>query len=306
MDNRGRIQDAIEHDGQLAADVLLGDLAEELGALVVHLETDHGGTGHRVTVGHGAGDIGAGQPPLRLAFDHVRLQARAAVGLAALLLEDLVTGLDHAGVQLLAAVGVDQAEFQEGGLLDVGHGALFVLLRQAGQLDEDPVVARGLDDGLGHAELVHAATQDLDGLREGPFLLELGHQVVGVGDQGIGLHGHQEGGAALQIQAQAHLAGPFTLQAVEDVAGGLALFGGLRQRKVAGDVVGANGLQQIGKLPVRVGLLQLSQPGQNALEGVVALGGRDPQLKLLRQVLAGHRQEVVNRPDQDEDDRRGP
>src|SRR5438552_1917882 len=39
-DNRGRIKLAIEHDGQTAADIFAGDLAEALGAFRVEGEAD--------------------------------------------------------------------------------------------------------------------------------------------------------------------------------------------------------------------------------------------------------------------------
>ena len=45
-------------------------------------------------------------------------------------------------------------------------GAFLVGFRQAGQLDQNAVAARRLDDRLGHAELVHALAQHLHRLRQ--------------------------------------------------------------------------------------------------------------------------------------------
>ena len=78
-----------------------------------------------------------------------------------------------------------------------------------GQLDQDAVVALRLDERFGDAELIHAFAQHFDRMGEG------GAGIRGLG-QPVGVHAHEEGGAALQVEAQPDASGGLALQAVQD------------------------------------------------------------------------------------------
>ena len=101
-------------------------------------------------------------------------------------------------------------------------GAFLVGGGQAGQLDQNAVVALGLDERLGHAEFIHALAQHFDRMGEG------GAGIGGLG-QPVGVHLHEEGGAALQVEAQPDAAGGLALQAVENESRRVQLVPSLRR-----------------------------------------------------------------------------
>ena len=169
----------VEHDGQLAADVVAGDLLEAAGAVRRELEADGrvlplvGRTADVAQVlardGRNLGHkVKAGMAAFGVAFDDFgvlgdgsveRLQQRGFVGRGA---------------------GFDQPPFQDGRGLDDALDALGVV--DARQLDDDLVAAVALDDRLGHAELVDAVADGLDRLVDGLVAQRL---------HGHGLHGHR-------------------------------------------------------------------------------------------------------------------
>jgi len=94
----------------------------------------------------------------------------------------------------LGALRVDHAEFEERGPLQGALGALLVGLGQAGNLNQNPVLALGLKLRFGHAEAVDTLAQDFHRLFEGVAFVD--HVL-----EAVGVHCHQERCAALQVEA---------------------------------------------------------------------------------------------------------
>ena len=91
------------------------------------------------------------------------------------------SGAALAGRPLGVGALVEQAELEERRLAEQGLGPFRVL--HAGELDEDPVVALLLDGGLGHAELVDAVADGLEGLPDGE-VAQCGDLAGPVGEDG--------------------------------------------------------------------------------------------------------------------------
>ncbi len=161
LDDRGRLDLLVEDDGDLLADVGAGDLLEAGAAVGVEGEGD----GRAVPlVGHPA------DGPQVLARDRGDLVDEIEAGLAALgiALEDLGVVGDHPVIGLEQGrlvggrAGLDELPFQDGGDLDQLLDAVGVV--DAGQLDDDLVVALPLDEGLGDAQAVDAVVDRFLGL----------------------------------------------------------------------------------------------------------------------------------------------
>ena len=75
-----------------------------------------------------------------------------------------ISGRNHATGQLPFAVGVHQAEFEEGRLLNLRLGLQLVGLAQARQLHQDAATAGRGDHRLGHTKAIHTTAEHLDGL----------------------------------------------------------------------------------------------------------------------------------------------
>src|SRR5437879_4150430 len=67
----------------------------------------------------------------------------------------LITRLTHTFEHKLIALRMDHPELQEGRLLDAVLSLFLVRLGKPGQLDQNAVAARRLNDRLGHAKLIH-------------------------------------------------------------------------------------------------------------------------------------------------------
>ena len=117
--------------------------------------------------------------------------------------QKLVAGLAHALQDETIALRLHEAEFQIGRFLNLCAGVVLVGIGQARQLNEDAVVAGRLDDGLGHAEPIHALAQHFRGLGQSlVHPLRMGKGGVGISSQVVGVYAHQERCAALQIQTE--------------------------------------------------------------------------------------------------------
>ena len=263
-----------------------------------------------VADGHGELDVFAGEAVFGFAFDEVAGDFLGVLGAVGVGLE-LVAGFADALLNQIIAVGMHDAEFEVGGLLNLGLGEFLVGFGEAGELDEDAVIALRLDDWLGDAELVHALAEDFDGLGK-DALVFLGHvgtggvRAGGVGEGGEGLgeiHANEERGAALQVQAELELARAFALELVQDETRGVVvvLLGFiLVEREVFLDVVRADGFHEVGELAFGVHLLQNIEARDNSLVGLVLPDGLDVEHG--GQVRAGGRINLHRRPDEDDDD----
>ncbi len=165
IDARGRVHVAVQDDGQLLADVALGDLAEAPGPLRIELDGDLP-IARRIGVGRdfGARELGPRQQRPLLDDDGYLL-----LGLSVLVhpaLGEEFGALRQAPGDGLVDWGliVDELEFEEGRLADESLGARGVL--QPGKLYEDPIVALAGDDRLRHAELIDAVADRLHGLAD--------------------------------------------------------------------------------------------------------------------------------------------
>ncbi len=152
--HRRRDHLVVEHDGEGQPDILLGDLAEALGAGGVEAEGHHRLAGAAVEAGLRVDQILAGDQ--HLVLQHV------GIGRSLGAVDELVAGRHLLGGGGLHRVdgGIDQLEFELAGLADQRLQALDVL--DARDLHEDAVAALALDAGLGGAEGVDAAPDGLD------------------------------------------------------------------------------------------------------------------------------------------------
>ena len=177
---------------------------------------------------------------------------------------------------------MDETEFQERRPLNLLHRALPVGFRQAGQLNENAVVALRLDDRLRHAKPVHAFAQHFDRLRQGAFQFgylirdqfDLARSLVGDRldiDQAVGVHGDQERRAALQIDAEFDVAGGLALQTAQDKRRGMRFAFHVIHREIVRDVVGPDGFDQIVVSAVRMDFLQFLGFMDDRGEGGVAV-----------------------------------
>ena len=91
--------------------------------------------------------------PLGIALEHVHV-----VG-------DLAAEILEEGLLVGGGAGLGQLPLEHGRRLDDVHDPLEVV--DAGQLDDEPLVALALDDRLGHAELVDAVADRFEGLVDG-------------------------------------------------------------------------------------------------------------------------------------------
>ena len=125
---------------------------------------------------------------------------------------------------------------------------------------------------------------------------------IGIGGVGeaVGVHFHQEGGAALQVEAQPDAAGGFALQAVQDISCWVQLLFGAEGREIGSDVVGADGLRQIVIGFLRHGLLQglrlLENSGKGGVPGGGLLAEDQQEVPPLRRI------KLIERPQDNEDD----
>ena len=110
-----------------------------------------------------------------------------------LLRHDFVSRLNDALLNELRAVGMHHAKFQKRRLLDLLARIILLRLGQSGKLNQNPILARLLDDGFGDAQLVHALTEHFDGVFERAVLLFRARQLVRV-------HRDEKRRAAPQIQ----------------------------------------------------------------------------------------------------------
>ena len=174
VDPRGRVEVAVEDDGEMAPDVLLGHLTEDPRPDRVKLDR-HLPVAGRVRIRRDLRPVqlGAGEQRLFL-HDERRLALGLRLLVHAPLVQDLVALGELARQRLLRAHAVvDQLELQQRRLADEGLGALRIL--DTRQLDQDAVLALPSDRRLGHPELVDAVADRLDALpdrevRDGPCL----------------------------------------------------------------------------------------------------------------------------------------
>ena len=246
--------------------ILTGDLGKLFGALGIQSEVDFR-LAQVAAHHHGALDSAAGHFSLLPDLDFLR--ALPAIAHPLLALEDFVTGLNNAILDVLIAGGTHQTEFQECRSLNGNLGAFLIGGRQTGQLDENAVVPFRLNDGLSDPELVNALAQHFDRMRESS---------AGIGRFGqlVGVHADEEGRAALQVQAQADAAGGFALQTVQDISRGVQLILGSEGGEIVRNVVGADRLRQVvvrllrHRLLQRLGFLEKGAKGRVAARRLLA------------------------------------
>jgi len=200
LDVRRGFQLAVQNDRQTVADIFARGLAEFFRAVIGQCEINLrlaqiAAHDHRVF------DDVAREAILRFAADDDLFQRGLAIGLLFDALEQLVTRRNRFAVaDDFVAVVIDHAKFEIGLLLNLFLRIFLVRLREAGQLDQDPVAAGGLNDRFGHAETVDAFAQDIHGLRH----CGAGHvrarllRAIGAGlKQDVRIHLQKEGSAAL-------------------------------------------------------------------------------------------------------------
>ena len=122
-----------------------------------------------------------------------------------------------------------------------GHipGAVHFGSTQAGELDQNAVLADRLKDGLGDTETIDTSSEHFDGLRKGGFALESFHHRVDLirgirvgGLEGVGVHSQKERCPALEIDTEADFSCGFALNLVQNVRVGIDIQTGLVLREV--------------------------------------------------------------------------
>jgi len=125
--------------------------------------------------------------------------------------------------------------------------------------------------------------------------------LLGLGNL-VGVHLDQERCAALQVETELDLARGIALQVMENGQGRFGLRRDVDERKVAGQVVGADRLQQIGKRPARGLLLQLLGPAED--RGEIGVGVDRAALEFLQQIAVRWRVNFPQRPGHDKNHQR--
>lgn len=236
----------------------------------------------RVAVDAGAFHVFAGEAQLGSALHEVGDEDIFAVAALAFFLQQFVARREPPVADEGVGFRMHHAELKEGGLFDLVADTLVFRLRETGHHDEDAVLAGRLDDGFGDAELVDALAEHFDGVGERGLFHRGLVRAVGVGEELGTVHEHQEGRAALEIESELDLAGGLALEAVQNRAGRLLLGGDIEDGEIAGDRVGADGLEQVfvgivfADLFFERLLLQRLGPGDDGGEvGVLAAGAAD-------------------------------
>ena len=294
VDPGGRIHVAIEDDGQMLANVLLSDLAENPGAHRVELDGDLP-VARRVGIRLHLGTVQLGTRQQRALLDHVR---HLALDLRLLVDPSLVEELRSLGQP--SGLGVlhrrpliEQLELEQRRLADQGLGPFGILNTR--QLDQDAVLALTGDGRLGHAELIHAIADRLDALAHG----EIGQPL----DLGIGEHELEGPGGRVLVAAQEPSELVRRGQRVVPVLGRGELDGD-RGTALAGDAGNADALALEGGLQI------LGRPIGLAGDGLVGLHAQD-QMDASLEVEAEvdrflRRVEVPERPQDDDGNDRDP
>ena len=164
-DARGRNHLVVEHDGERLADIGRRHLAKPLAAANIELEIHHGLGGPLVKARLGIREI--------LALHHDLLFNRQGAGLIHLRQQIHIGGV-------VAGVG-DEAEFELGGGAKQFLQAPGIL--QARHLHQHAIIALPLNVGLGRAQSIHAAADDLDALID---------RATGLVDEARVRHGHAD------------------------------------------------------------------------------------------------------------------
>ena len=165
LKNGGRDDLSIEDNRHLASFVLAGDFVENLGPLGVQLEGNT--VALLVKVGEGSGHILTRQR--RSALDEdlcaLGLILAGAVGFQHERgVHDLLAFLDAFDAGRTAFVYDGEFEFCD--TLELGFRLIELLRVEAGNLNQDAILALGSDDRFADAVLVHALADDLDCLIE--------------------------------------------------------------------------------------------------------------------------------------------
>ena len=125
---------------------------------------------------------------------------------------------------------MNEAKLKERGLCDQLSGLGLIGRRKAGQLDHDLILTHRPYVRLDHAAklIVHTASQHFHRLGQGTLLLD----PIG----GVHLHLDEEGGTALQIEAELDLTGGIPLQLLHDQV--VHLLGRLLAAELVVEVIG--------------------------------------------------------------------
>ena len=148
------------------------------------------------------------------------------------------TRLELISLDQLITLRMNHTKFEESGPLERSDRFLLFGRRKAGKLDQNGITTLRLNQRFGDAESVHPPAQHFDRLRQS------GGGVGGVGEP-AGIHLHQEGGASLQIQAQADAPGGGPLEPVQDKCRRVLLGLRIKEGEIARDVVRPDGLLQV-------------------------------------------------------------
>src|ERR1041385_3911570 len=133
---------------------------------------------------------------------------------------------------------MDQTKFQKGSLLDLCAGSIDISLRKTWKLNQNAVLALGLQDWFSDTKLIDALAQHFDRLLKDGLLVDING--VGAGSFRC-VDANQERCAALQIQTELHLAGGGLLNLVQNGPLKFSWSRSLNIRKIFCDVVRADG-----------------------------------------------------------------
>ena len=106
----------------------------------------------------------------------------------------------------------------------------------------------------------------------------------------------------MQVQAKANAAGGLALEAIENVNSGMGFVLRVVIREIVGDVVGADGFNEVVVTPLRRNFLQVLRLVHDGSEGRVALASIDIVAEERDEVLARRRDYLVERPEDDKND----
>ena len=211
LDGRGRVELAVEHDGQASetagALALRGDFTSDGGELLPALLGKHeDDLGLAIHIGAGKCLVDAFAGHFRDAFDEDFFDAGLAPAALVVEGENLIAGRNFArGDAVGGERRVDEAEIETGRFLDGVDDLGVVAGVEAGELDFDAVFTDFADHGLRDAVGVDAGADDLDSL--GDFLLTLFEVALG-----IGLVGRFEGDGDAAVEVEAELEAAFRAQ----------------------------------------------------------------------------------------------
>ena len=308
---RSGYQLAVQDDGQRMANILASHLGKDVRAVRSQRKLDFC-RAHGIVIDPCIGDIIAGQ--FRLLFDKHHRDSPAFVLIAGFFHpQQVVSRIRRQTLDILldeaVAFGIDQAKFEERDALDPLARVFLHVFGKAGQLNQDTVFAFRLDDGLRHAERVHALAQYFHRLIQIAAFVAVAsgrdhirpvHHVGLAFDPAV-IRRYQERRAALQIDAELDFSCGLLLQPRQHHFVGIQFLARVHEiRKIPGEIVGlADRFREIGIIgPVRELLLQLLKTLDDVRIFRVLVFADGLVLKHVAQFPAHRRVDLIERPQQ--------